>query len=80
MWLNKRHIEEGLVLKKLREITTKYNSNHKKNKYEVVKEPKKQISRAFVDENLAIKVIVVGKTTSPHNLEQDYDSNNMISF
>ena len=30
MWWNKKHIEEGLDHKKLREITMKYDSNNRK--------------------------------------------------
>ena len=30
LWLNEKHIEEGLDHKNLQEITTKYNSNHRK--------------------------------------------------
>ena len=36
LWLNKKHIEEGLDHNNLREITTKYNSNHRKHRYELV--------------------------------------------
>ena len=42
----------------MREITTKYNSNHKKYKYELVEEPKKQCNTLFIDKKLAIKVIM----------------------
>ena len=41
LWLNKKHIEEGLYCKNLREITTKYHPDHRKHKYELVGEPKK---------------------------------------
>ena len=34
-WLNEKHIEEGLDHKNLREITAKYNSNHRKHRYEL---------------------------------------------
>ena len=47
-WLNEKHIEEGLDHKRLREITTKYNSNHKKHRYELVEEPKKQVNGIFI--------------------------------
>ena len=40
LWLNKKHIEEGLNHKNLRQITTKYNLNHRKHRYELVEEPK----------------------------------------
>ena len=41
LWLNKKHIEEGLDCKNLREIKTKYHSDHRKHKYKLVEEPKK---------------------------------------
>ena len=43
MWLNEKHIEEGLDHKTLREITIKYHSGHRKSSYEQVEEPKKQV-------------------------------------
>ena len=66
MWLNEKHIEEGLDHKNVREITTKYNSNHKEDRYELVEEPKKQVKRIFIDEKLAIKVIMDCGTTMTH--------------
>ena len=62
MWLNEKHIEGGLDHKILREITTKYNSNHRKHRYELVEEPKKQVKRIFIEEKLAIKVIMDCRT------------------
>ena len=66
MWLNEKNIEEGLDDKNLREITTKYNSNHRKHRYEPVEEPKKQGNRIFIKEKLAIKVIMDCRTTLAH--------------
>ena len=48
LWLNEKHIEEGLDHKNLREITTKYSSNYRKHRYEMVEEPKKQANRIFI--------------------------------
>ena len=42
MWLNEKHIEQGLDHKNLREITTKYHSDNRKHRYELVDEPKKK--------------------------------------
>ena len=67
MRLNEKQIEEGLDHKDLREITTKYNSNHRKHRYELVEEPKKRVNRIFIDEKLAIKVIMDCRTTPAHN-------------
>ena len=40
LWLNEKHIEGGLDHKNLREITTKYHSYHRKQRYELVEEQK----------------------------------------
>ena len=66
IWLNEKHREEGLDHKNLQEITTKYHSDHRKHRYELVEEPKKQCNRIFIDEKLAIKVIMDCRTTSAH--------------
>ena len=50
----------------MREIIIKYLSDHRKRKYEIVEDPKKQVNRIFIDEKLTIKVIMDCKTTSPH--------------
>ena len=41
LWLNKKHIEEGLENKILRVTIVKYLSDHRKHRYELVDEPKK---------------------------------------
>ena len=66
LWINEKHIEEGLDHDNLREITRKYHSNHRKHRYELVKEPKKHWNRIFIDEKLAIKVIMDFRTTTTH--------------
>ena len=58
--------EEGLDHKNLRKITIKYHSDHRKHRYELVDEPKKQDNRIFIDEKLAIKVIVDCRSTSAY--------------
>ena len=63
--LNEKHIE-GLDHQILREITTKYNSNHRKHKYELVEEPKKQVNGIFIYKKLAVKVIMGCRTISAH--------------
>ena len=52
------------------EITTKCNSNLKKHRYELVEEPKKQVNRTFIDEKLAIKVIMDFGTTMTHKFRK----------
>ena len=63
LWLNEKHIEERLGHKNLQEITTKY-SDHRKHRYELVEEPKKQCNRIFIDKKLTVKVIMDCRTTS----------------
>ena len=50
LWLNEKHIEKGLDHNNLREITIKYNYNHRKHRYELVGELKKQCNIIFIDE------------------------------
>ena len=40
LWLNEKHIKEGLNHKNVREITIKYRSDHRKHGYELIDEPK----------------------------------------
>ena len=44
MWLNEKHIKEGLDQKNLGEITIKYHSDHRKHKYEIIDEPKNNLT------------------------------------
>ena len=69
--LNEKHIEEGLDHKKVQEITIEYDSRHRKHRYELVEEPKKQCNRIYIDEQLAIKVIMDFRTNRTIDLEQD---------
>ena len=48
------------------EISTEYNSNHAKHRYELVEEPKKQANRIFINEKLEIKVIMDCRAKSVH--------------
>ena len=66
LWWNEKHIEEELDHQKFQEITTKYHSDHRKHRYELVTEPKKEYSMIFIDEKLAIKVIMDCRTTSAY--------------
>ena len=53
----------------MQEITIKNNSDHRKHRYELVEKPKKQVNRIFVDQKLAIKVIMDRRTTSAHKFK-----------
>ena len=67
-WLNEKDTEEGLDHNNLQEITIKYHSNHRKDRYELVGEPKKQCNRILIDKKLAIKVIMNCRATSARKL------------
>ena len=67
MWLNEKHIE-GLDHKNLRVTTSKYLSNYRKQRYEIVNKPKKRPNRIFIDKKLAIEIIMDCRTTSAHRL------------
>ena len=62
--------------KYLQEITVKYHSGHRKHKYELVEEPKKQVNKISINGKVAIKVIMNCKRHRLINLEQHYDLNN----
>ena len=59
-------IEEGLDIKIREKWQKKYNSNHTKNRCELVEKPKKQFNRIFVDKILAIKLIMDCRITMGH--------------
>ena len=61
-----KHIQEGLDHKHLREITTNYSSSHRNYRYKLVEEPEKQCNEIYIDEKLAIKLIMDCRTTSAH--------------
>ena len=48
------------------EITRKYNSSHRRHRYELVEKPRKQVNRTVIDAKLAIKVIKDSRTTVAH--------------
>ena len=62
--------EEGLDKKYFREMTTQYHSGHIKHRYELVEKPKKQCNVIFMDEKVAIKVIMDCRTTSAHKFRR----------
>ena len=64
MWLNEKYVKEQLDHKNLREITTKYHSDHRKNRHELDNKLKKQCIRIFRDATSAIRVIMDCRTTS----------------
>ena len=61
-----KHIEVGLDHKKLWVTTWKHLSDHKKHKYELIDQPKKQCTIIFVYEKIPIKVIMDWRAISAH--------------
>ena len=55
----------------------KYNSNHTKNRCELVEKPKKQFNRIFIDKKLAIKLIIDCRTTMGHKFRTRLRFNKM---
>ena len=64
-------IYRRLDYENLWEITTKYNSNHRNYRYELIEEPKIQVNIIFIGEKLPITVIMVAEQYQLINLEQD---------
>ena len=56
--LNEKHIKEELDDKTLPEITITYHSDQRKYRYEQAEDPKKPVNKIFIDEKLAVKVIM----------------------
>ena len=57
LWLNEKHIEEKLNSTSLSVITRKYCSSYRKHRFQLVNKQKKEWSRMFLSEDLALKVI-----------------------
>ena len=79
LWLHEKYIEE-LDHKNLQGITIKYNSDHRKNRCELVQEPKKQASRILTAKKLAVTVIMCYSTKLAHKFRailafKQYDVN-----
>ena len=70
MWLNAKHIEEGLDHKNVQEITIKYLSDHRKQRHKPVEEPKKQVNRIYISQKLAIKVNMDCRKTPAHKFRR----------
>ena len=66
LWLNVKHIEEGVDNENLRKVAVNYHSDHRKHRCKLADQPKEQCNRKFIDEKLARKVIMDGKPTWDH--------------
>ena len=67
LWLNEKHIEEGLHDKNLQEIIMKYHSSYRNHRCKLAEEPKKPCNRIFIDEKLVVKTIMDCRTISTDN-------------
>ena len=66
LWFNEKHREEGLDYKHSRDITINHHSGHKKHRYELATEPKKEYNRIFTGKKLAVQAVVDSRTRSVH--------------
>ena len=64
--MNDKHIEKGLDHKNLQVTTIKYLADHRKHRYRLVDEPKKQSNRIFISKQSATKVIMDCRITAAH--------------
>ena len=48
--------------------TVKYLSGHRKHRYELADEPKKELNRFFIDKEVAIKVVLDCRTAAAHKI------------
>ena len=53
LWLNKKHVEEGLDYTKMRVTTVKYPSGYRNQCYEPVDEPKKTTQQNFYTQRIS---------------------------
>ena len=70
LWLNEKNIEEKLGHKNLPVVTNKYNKIYKKRRYELVDKPIKQSNRRFLDNDLALKIIMDCRTDKSSSLKK----------
>ena len=70
LWLNEKNTEEKLGHKNLPVVTNKYNKIYKKRRYELVDKPIKQPNRRFLDNDLALKIIMDCRTDKSCSLKK----------
>ena len=71
--LNEKNIEERLNHNNVREITTKYHSDHRKRRYELIDEPKRQCNIIFAESKLAMKVSMDYRIKSAHKFRTKFE-------
>ena len=70
LWLNEKNIEEKLGHKNVPVVTNKYEKIYKKRRYELVDKPIKQSNRRFLDNDLALKIIMDCRTDKSSSLKK----------
>ena len=71
LWLNERHVQEQLRLRKLPALESKYDGKYKKCRFELIDDPKKQSFRRFIRNDLALKIIKDCRTDESCNLKRN---------
>ena len=70
LWLNEKNIEEKLGHRNLSAVTNWRNKIYKKRRYELVDKPIKQSNRRFLDNDLALKIIMDCRTDKSCSLKK----------
>ena len=71
LWLNEKNIEEKLGHRNLSAVTNRRNKIYKKRRYELVDKPIKQSNRRFLDNDLALKIIMDCRTDKSCSLKKN---------
>ena len=64
LWLNEKHIEEGLSQKNFQMTTVKYLSDHRKRRYELIDEPKNNPTQFLYAKNQQPKLLRIIEDSS----------------
>ena len=70
LWLNEKHLEEKLDHEKLVVITGKCCLEHRKHRFELVEESKKEPNKICLHEKIALKTIMNCKRTESNNFKR----------
>ena len=70
LWLNERHVQKQLGHKNLPAVTSKYDEEYRKRRYELIDESIKQSHRRFIRSDLTLKIIMDCRTDESCNLKR----------
>ena len=70
LWLNEKHVQKQLWHKNLSAVTTKYEEEYKKCRYELIDESTKQSHIKFIRNDLALKILMDCGTDESCNLKR----------